>query len=62
MKKKYTMEQFKEMFDKAKVEAIETSTRQANKNVKEPLLALLITMASADSVMELEKNLFGKGE
>ena len=62
MKKKYTMEQFKEMFDKAKVEAIETSTRQATKNVKEPLLALLITMASADSVMELEKNLFGKGE
>jgi hypothetical protein len=62
MKKKYTMEQFKEMFDKAKVEAIETSTRQATENVKEPLLTLLITMASTDSVMELEKNLFGEGE
>ena len=50
MKNKYTMEQFKEMFDKAKVEAIKTSTRQATENVKEPLLTLLITMASTDSV------------
>lgn len=62
MKKKYTMEQFKEMFDKAKVEAIEKSTKRASKVIEEPLMTLLVAMVATDSVMELEKNLFGEGE
>ena len=66
MKKKYTMEEFKEMFDNAKMEALEVIDKkfreakgmETQPEAKEEMFYLLNSMQNMIAFSELEKILF----
>lgn len=65
MKKKYTMEQFEEMFDDAMIKAIEQLSKELTEHVGKEIDGMkqfAFTMQNTMAMAELKKILFKEGE
>ena len=66
MKKKYTMEQFEEMFEEAVVRTIDKLLKEFKENAKEeiknPMMELAFSMQNTMVLAELHKELFKESE
>lgn len=66
MKKKYTMEQFEEMFEEAVVRTIDKLLKEFKENAKEemknPMMEFAFSMQNTMVLAELHKELFKDGE
>lgn len=55
--KKYTMEEFKELFDNAKVEALKKDAEK-NEGLDDPMAKMIMGMSTMSTIMLLEQELF----
>lgn len=55
--KKYTMEEFKELFDNAKVEALKKDAEK-NERLDDPMAKMIMGMSTMSTIMLLEQELF----
>lgn len=62
MAKKYTIEEFKEMFDNAKKEVLEKTMNDESKQLDEPMAKLMLSMITMSAIADLEKKLFKEEE
>lgn len=58
--KKYTMKEFKEIFDKAKLEVIKKDTEDNKKNIDDQMAGFMLSMVALKTIGRLEKELFGE--
>lgn len=58
MNKKYTIEEFKKMFDNAKKEVLEKTMNDESEQVDEPMAKLMLSMITMSAITDLEKKLF----
>lgn len=58
--KKYTMKEFKEIFDKAKLEVIKKDTEDNKKNIDDQMAGFMLSMVALNTIGRLEKELFGE--
>ena len=58
--KKYTMKEFKEIFDKAKLEVIKKDTENNKKNIDDQMAGFMLSMVALNTIGNLEKELFGE--
>ena len=56
---KYTMEEFKEMFDTAKKKFIEEDSADIKDKIDDPVAGFMATMMGVSAVTKLETMLFG---
>ncbi len=56
---KYTMEQFKEMFDNAKKNVIEKETKNNMEKLDDPMAGLMINVITIKTIDDIGKELFG---
>ena len=56
--KKYTMKEFKEIFDKAKLEVIKKDTENNQKNIDDQMAGFMLSMVALNTIGHLEKELF----
>ena len=62
MAKKYTIEEFKEMFNNAKKEVLEKTMNDESKQLDEPMAKLMLSMITMSAIADLEKKLFEEEE
>ena len=58
--KKYTTKEFKEIFDKAKLEVIKKDTEDNKKNMDDQMAGFVLSMVALNAIGRLEKELFGE--
>ena len=58
--KKYTMKEFKEIFDKAKLDVIKKDTENNKKNIDDQMTGFMLSMVALNTIGNLEKELFGE--
>ena len=59
---KYTMEEFKEMFDTAKKKFIEEDSADIKDKIDDPVAGFMATMMGVSAVTKLETMLFGENK
>lgn len=62
MSKKYTMKEFKEMFDKVKLQVLEEETQEHQEKIDNPMAGFIMSMLSTITVKKLEEKLFGEAD
>lgn len=62
MAKKYTMNEFRDLFNKAKLEVIEEDSKENNSKMDDPMTRLIASMLTVTAISKLENKLFKEEE